>query len=134
MLERISHKYLRQSLLIIVFLSMMTLLYIQLYGSDAMVVPLVVCAVFQLVTCFLYGKVWSKIATQSPDSLTILYLAASGLRMLTGLATVVAYCLLSHSNEAIRFFVILFLVFYLIILVYDTLFFVKVEKTLKKNG
>ena len=44
------------------------------------------------------------------------------------------FLFLSDDKTAIRFFVIAFLIYYFIILIYDTAYFVKVEKTIQQNG
>lgn len=132
--EKILHKYLRQSILIIASLFLIALLYVSLYGSvELMAVPLAICVVFQLVACIVYGKVWRRVASKTPGSLPMLYLAASGIRMMTALAIVVVYLFLEKDPIAVRFFIITFLVFYLVILAYDTAFFMKVEKTTNTN-
>ena len=50
--------------------------------------------------------------------------------MMAGLAIVVVYLLVADNPLAIRFFAVVFLVYYLVVLTYDTAFFVKVEKSL----
>lgn len=134
MLDIILHKYLRQSILLIAALFLLTLLYVRLWGTaDVMAMPLAVCVIFQLLACGTYGVVWKRVAATSPQSLPTLYLAASGIRMMAALAVVVVYLIVVDNPVSVRFFVVTFLVFYLAVLAYDTAFFVKVEKTLKKN-
>ena len=59
---------------------------------------------------------------------------ASGARMFAGVVVVLGFLFLSDDKTVIRFFVIAFLLYYFIILIYDTAYFVKVEKTIQQNG
>ena len=129
----VAHKYIKQSILLIAGLFLLSLLYIQLYGDvQTMVAPLAVTVVFQLIACVCYGSLWKRIAANSPDSLPTLYMSASGLRILAGAITVLLFCFLASDKSVIRFFIIIFLIYYFIILIYDTAFFVRVERNLKK--
>lgn len=129
----IAQKYIRLSILLLAAMFLLSLLYIQLCGErQSMIVPLVVTVLFQLFSCLLYGWAWKKISVTSPDSLPTLYISASGLRILAGAITVLLYCFLTENKAAIRFFVIIFLIYYFVILIYDTVYFVKVEKNSKK--
>lgn len=129
----VAHKYIKQSILLIAAMFLLSLLYIQLCGDrEVMIVPLVVTVVFQLVCCLVYGLLWKRIAVSSPETLPTLYMSASGLRILAGAITVLLFCFLAGDKASIRFFIIIFLIYYFIILIYDTVYFVSVEKKSKK--
>ena len=133
--NKIVNTYLRQSICLIVGLTLLFLLYMNVWGNaDVMTVPIVVSAVFQLVACIAYAFVWKAVAASSTESLPTLYLTASGCRMFAGIVTVLAYCFASEDKAAIRFFVIAFLIYYFIILIYDTAYFMKVEKKIRQNA
>ncbi len=55
-------------------------------------------------------------------------MAASALRMLTAVMVIVIYCLIVRVHADIRNFIIMFIVFYLTTLIFDVLYFSKVEK------
>ena len=82
--------------------------------------------------CIGYGLVWKWVSATSPASIPTLYMAASACRMFLAVVVVMAYCLLTDNRDAIRFFVVTFLIYYFVILIYDTWYFVKIEKKLKK--
>ena len=129
--NKIVNTYLR----LIVGLTLLFLLYMNVWGNtEMMTVPIVVSAVFQLVACIAYAFVWKAVAASSSESLPTLYMTASGCRMFAGIVTVLAYCFASDDKAAIRFFVIAFLIYYFIILIYDTDYFMKVEKKIRKNA
>ncbi len=69
----------------------------------------------------------------SPDSMPTLYMSASALRMFAAVVVVMAYCWLTDNRDSIRFFVAIFLIYYFVILIYDTWYFVKIEKKVKTN-
>ncbi len=130
----IADTYLVESLSLIGLLTISVLMGTWLLYSMPFVVGAVcVAVVFQLVACIAYGLVWKKVYAVSPASLPTLYLAASAFRMFAGIATVLVYCFLSGEKVAIRFFVIIFIVYYFVILAYDTWYFVKAEKKIKQN-
>ncbi len=84
--------------------------------------------IFQLVLILIYGIVWDKVAKSSPKNLTVLYMSASGLRILLAAILLLIYMFINRGKESLTTFSIIFAVYYLIILIYDTTFFVSVEK------
>lgn len=116
-------------------ITLLFLLYVNIWGDvNKMTVPICISAVFQLVACVVYGLTWKKVTKTSQDSLPVFYMTASGLRIFAGLVTVLAFCLIVKERSAILFFVITFLVYYFVILIYDTWYFVKYEKKMKNNN
>ena len=89
---------------------------------------IVVSAIYSLVVIFAYCAAWKGVATTSPSNMTKFYLAASGIRFITAALVVIAYCLLSKDKVIIRNFVLLFFAYYAIMLVFDSVFFARVEK------
>ncbi len=84
--------------------------------------------IFQLVLILIYGIVWDRVAKSSPKNLTVLYMSASGLRILLAAILLLIYMFINRGKESLTTFSIIFAVYYLIILIYDTTFFVSVEK------
>ena len=130
MMRKAAVTYIIQSLTIIAVMTVLALLSAGVWGSLSMIgVPLAVAAGFQVFASLTYG-----LASSSSASLPTFYLAASGLRMIAGIATVLIYLFLADDEMQIRFFVFLFLVYYLVLLIYDTLYFVRVEKKIHRNA
>ena len=126
--------YLRQSICLIAGLTLLSLLFVNLKGDmEWMLMPICISAVFQLVACIAYGLVWKWVSSSSPASLPTLYMAASAFRMFAAIVVVLAYCLVTDSRDAILMFVVTFLIYYFVILVYDTWYFVKIEKRFKQT-
>jgi hypothetical protein len=134
MTKNVVNTYLRQSICLIVGLTLLALLYVNLKGDmGLMTMPIFISAVFQLVACIAYGLVWKWVSTSSPASLPTLYMAASAFRMFVGIVIVLAYCFVADDQTSIKFFVVTFLIYYFVILIYDTWYFVKIEKRFKQN-
>ena len=134
MTKNVVNTYLRQSICLIAGLTLLALLYVNLKGDmGLMTMPIFISAVFQLVACIAYGLVWKWVSTSSPASLPTLYMAASAFRMFVGIVIVLAYCFMADDQASIKFFVVTFLIYYFVILIYDTWYFVKIEKIFKQN-
>ena len=132
--HKVVNTYLRQSICLIAGLTLLFLLYVNVWGDvETMVWGICISALFQLVACLIYGFVWKSVASSSVESLPTLYMSASGFRMFAGIVTVLAYCFAVEDKASIRFFVIAFMVYYLIVLIYDTAYFMKVEKKKVKH-
>ena len=134
MTKNVVNTYLRQSICLIAGLTLLALLYVNLKGDmGLMTMPIFISAVFQLVACIAYGLVWKWVSSSSPASLPTLYMAASAFRMFVGIVIVLAYCFVADNQTSIKFFVVTFLIYYFVILIYDTWYFVKIEKRFKQN-
>lgn len=133
MTKDVVNTYLKQSICVIAGITLLALLLANLIGGmEQMVTPLCISIVFQLVACIAYGLVWKWVSATSPASIPTLYMAASAFRMFAAVVVVMAYSLLTDDRDSIRLFVVTFLIYYFVILIYDTWYFVKIEKKLKK--
>jgi hypothetical protein len=134
MTKSVVNTYLRQSICLIAGITLLPLLYVNIWGNvEQMTLPICISAVFQLVACIAYAFVWRWVMSTSPDSMPTLYMSASALRMFAAVVVVMAYCWLTDNRDSIRFFVAIFLIYYFVILIYDTWYFVKIEKKVKTN-
>jgi len=126
--------YLMQSICLLAVLTGLFLSAKMLWFSQLPAVGAIcIAVVFQLVACLAYSLGWKKVLAVSVASLPTFYMAASALRMFAGIATVIVYCLVVDDKAAIRFFVITFLIYYFVILAFDTFYFVKAEKKINKT-
>ncbi|MCI6549786.1 MAG: hypothetical protein MR450_02870 [Prevotella sp.] len=129
-IKRISRKYQLTSLWITFGLLILGLLMVQGFRQYALVSGLLFSAAYSLITCFAYGKAWVAVARRSPNVLSRFYMAASVLRMLLALAVVlVAAVVMRNDTMQMLSFIGVFAVFYLVLLVFDSIFFARVEKT-----
>ena len=134
MTKHVVNTYLRQSICLIAGLSLLMLLYVNIWGDvDLMTMPICISAVFQLMACIAYALVWKWVMATSPGSMPTLYMAASALRMFAAVVTVMVFCFLASSHASILCFVVIFLIYYFVILIFDTWYFVRIEKKIKQN-
>lgn len=129
-ISRISRKYQLASLWITFALLIVGLLMVQVLGQRSLVYSLLFSATYSMITCFAYVKAWAAVARRSPNVLSRFYMAASVLRMLLALVVVlVAAVVMRNDTSQMLSFIGVFAVFYLILLVFDSIFFARVEKT-----
>lgn len=131
--DSIYRLYNKVSLWLIAATSLIGLLVIQVALDLRLVNSLLFTAAYSLVVTFIYGRCWKSLARRSPNVLTRFYMAASALRMILALVVIlVGTAILRGSKPQLLGFVGVFVSFYLLLLIFDCLFFAKVEKN-KKN-
>ncbi len=129
LIGQIAKKYFKYSLRIIVAIALVSLIPISVWSTpEAFAMPLLVSVLFSMLVCWAFGAAWKATAKSSPNTLTKLYLASSVFRMLAAGIVVVVYCLLNRQRTEILCFVSIFCLFYIILLVFDCVYFAKVEK------
>lgn len=89
--------------------------------------PLCVSAIFSLVCNTIYGECWQAIAKSSPSNLAKFYLAASVLKMMAAALVFLVYVLVCDKSNIVGFTAI-FMLFYVVTLIFDCIYFVRVEK------
>lgn len=94
---------------------------------DQVVNPLVVSAIFSLVASTAYGEAWKAVAKSSPANLAKFYLAAMMLKMMAGVLVFLIYVLVCDKQNILGFTAI-FALFYVVLLVFDCIYFARVEK------
>lgn len=129
--DRIKHtanKYHQQGLWIVAGMSLISLLVMRVMDNLSMLNGLIVCALFSILSIIAYGASWRYVAKVSSKSLSLFYLAGSGIRMLLGGVVVIAYYIISSDYASFRNFALLFVSFYLVLLAFDVWFFARFEK------
>ena len=89
--------------------------------------PLCVSVIFSLACSIAYGEAWQAIAKSSPANLAKFYLVASALKMMAAALVFLIYVLVCDKASIIGFAVI-FMLFYVVLLVFDCIYFARVEK------
>ena len=91
-----------------------------------------ISAVFHIICSTAYIVGWQALARRSPETLPKYYLAGSAFRLMAAAAVLLVFCVVKRGNpETIKWFSIVFIIFYLVMLVFDAIFFAKVSKTRK---
>ena len=89
--------------------------------------PLVVSAIFSLVASTAYGEAWKAVAKSSPANLVKFYMAALVIKMVAGTLVFLIYVLVCDKQNILGFTAI-FALFYVVLLVFDCIYFSRVEK------
>ena len=89
--------------------------------------PLVVSAIFSLVASTAYGEAWKAVAKSSPANIARFYMAALVLKLMSGTLVFLIYVLVCDRQNILGFTAI-FALFYVVLLVFDCIYFARVEK------
>lgn len=89
--------------------------------------PLVVSAIFSLAASTAYGEAWKAVAKSSPANLARFYMAALVIKMIAGTLVFLIYVLVCDRQNILGFTAI-FALFYVMLLVFDCIYFARVEK------
>ena len=89
--------------------------------------PLVVSAIFSLVASSDHGQAGKAVAKSSPANLAKFYLAALVLKLMAGTLVFLIYVLVCDKQNILGFTAI-FALFYVVLLVFDCIYFARVEK------
>lgn len=111
--------------------ALIMLLGINICDARQLVNPVLISVIYVLVANAAYGLSWRAVASSSPGVLGKFYLVASVLRMLTAIIVAAVFCVISGSRDAIINFVLVFSAFYVVMLVFDGVFFARLER--KRN-
>lgn len=126
--KAVYHRYLLQSMQVIAGCALPVLLGMSLKNNISLLYPLIVTVLFSIAACVAYGMVWKWLKMKAPDRITLFHLAAPIVRMVLGTIVVLAWCLYTDDKSSIKAFILLFFGFYLIILIFDCIFFARFEK------
>ena len=121
-------KYLFVSFSLIAVLTLCVLGYMFVFSNTNVVTPMLTSIVYNLVICSLYIYIWKMVAKYSPDSILQLYLGSTGLRLITAMFVLLIYCYLVTDKPLRMNFALVFCFYYIVMLVFDTLYFVKFER------
>ena len=125
-IDKLCMSYLRQELCLAVGLFLISLLVMQVWFVDGLLIPAIVSVLFTLVVSAAIGLIWRRVAKRSPESLPTFFTAVSGFRMLLALAAMFVYYLVFGRSAMLLFFVV-FMVFYFVSLAHHSIFFARVS-------
>lgn len=132
-IDKTAYKYNKVSLWVLTGLTLTGLMVMQLTGWQQLLYPMLISLVFSLVCGVAYIQGWKAIARRAPEALPKYYLAGSAFRLMASAIVLLVYCVvMRHDLSAIKWFAIVFIVYYIVILVFDAVFFAKVSKNSNK--
>lgn len=135
-IDIVARRYSKRSLLIIVALTVVALgVYALTGGTPSLLVSIAVSLVFSLIAMVAYAASWKSVARSSTPQGTGLakfYLAAPVLRIVAAVAVVAVYYLAVRRQNDYRTLVLtftaVFFAFYLVLMIFDCVYFAQVEK------
>ena len=138
--KAIGNKYYKYSLWIIAGLSVLLFFLTCVCDwSMEMVNGIVVSVVFSLLSSIVYISVWKALAVSSTKNLTKFYLGEPIVRMLAAMLLIISYLLIAvkrfaidgFSSSHLLYFIAPFTAYYFALLIFDSIFFVFIEKNKK---
>ncbi len=119
-----ARRYVGEGLLLIIFLWMVSTIAACLLPDKNLMAPTWVSTGFSLVFLIGFAILWRWIATSKKDVLTTLYSVMSGFRMILALFTLFI-CYLVVGRDAMAPYVIIFMIFYLVMVGFHSIFFAR---------
>lgn len=130
LIDNTSRRYYKYGIWLTSALTFAVIIAISVNWLDiSLVSALAVSALYSIIVNLAYGSLWKRIAKSAPGTMAKFYLAASALRLITAALVVIVFCVINRSDkELIRNFIFVFFAFYLVMLVFDSVFFARIEK------
>ena len=123
--RKTARRYAGIGLLIVILLWMGGILVDTLRPEWQMTAPIWVSTGFSVAFLLGFAWLWHRIVTNHPDSQTTLYSVVSGFRMLAALFTLFV-CFLVVGRDAMVPYVVVFMVFYLVMVGFHSIYFSRV--------
>ena len=127
-LNKLSSRFRKISIGIIAGLSLLLLLLSNVFSEFNFIHGILVGAVYSIIFSTAYLESWRVVTVKSPSATTKFYLVFMALRFILGALVILSYCLLNNKREAIIGFVTVFSVYYLVMMIFETSYFVIIEQ------
>lgn len=125
-------RYRKYTLWMVCALALAGLLAIRVMQLSGVVTALVVAAAYSLAANIIYGRCWQRTALRKADKLGTFYLVASVARLFSALLIIlIGVVVLKQTHTArpaILSYVVVFVVFYLAALIFDSFYFARIER------
>ena len=125
-IERIGKRFIKQEISLVVATCLVALLVMRVWYVDTMLTPIIVSVVYSLTVGVAVGLLWMRVAKRNSESLPTFFTALSGGRLLLALTAMFVYYLVCGRDAMLVFFLV-FMAFYLVTLVHQSVFFAKVS-------
>ena len=127
-LNKVSSQFRKISIGIIAGLSLLLLLLSNVFSEFNFIHGILVGAVYSIIFSTAYLESWRVVTVKAPSATTKFYLVFMVLRFILGALVILSYCLLNKKREAIIGFVTVFSVYYLVMMIFETSYFVIIEQ------
>jgi hypothetical protein len=123
--DKVAKRYFGIGSLIVIFLWMIGILIDTIRPEWGITAPVWVSAGFSMFFLIAFSLLWRWVSKEKKESLTTLYSVVSGFRMVLALFTLFV-CFLFVGRDAMVPYVLVFMVFYLIMVGFHTVYFSRV--------
>ncbi len=127
-LNKVSSRFRKISIGIIAGLSLLLLLLSNVFSEFNFIHGILVGAVYSIIFSTAYLESWRVVTVKVPSATTKFYLVFMVLRFILGALVILSYCLLNNKREAIIGFVTVFSLYYLVMMIFETSYFVIIEQ------
>lgn len=127
-LNKVSSRFRKISIGIIAGLSLLLLLLSNVFSEFNFIHGILVGAVYSIIFSTAYLESWRVVTVKAPSATTKFYLVFMALRFILGALVILSYCLLNNKREVIIGFVTVFSVYYLVMMIFETSYFVIIEQ------
>lgn len=124
-IDKVAKRYVGIGALIIIILWMASILVATLRPEWNLMAPIWVSTGFSVVFLVAFALLWRWISKEKKESLTTLYSLVSGFRMVLALFTLFV-CYMVVGRDAMVPYVVVFMVFYLIMVGFHTIYFSRI--------
>lgn len=124
-IDKVAKRYVGIGALIIIILWMASILVATLRPEWNLMAPIWVSTGFSVVFLVAFALLWRWISREKKESLTTLYSLVSGFRMVLALFTLFV-CYMVVGRDAMVPYVVVFMVFYLIMVGFHTIYFSRI--------
>ena len=128
MVKKLADRHLIYTCLLVIVLTVLSMFALEYLDAKQYVTEMKICAYYSFIAGLIYNRSWKRVEQREKLDMTKFYLIASGVRMFIAALAVLIYCVVVREKEPVLYFVTLFLAFYFIMLVFDSVFFARVEK------
>lgn len=126
-IENRARQYVKGVLFLLIGITLTALAYMNISVRHQLLWPIIISLTYNAVISILFICIWKTIMANARESAVHLYLGATGGRLVTAMFVILTYCLLEDSRPTRLMFALTFCSYYLIMLVFDTVFFIKTE-------
>lgn len=122
----LSKQYILQGVTVIALLCGLSYALAVWGGLLQILTPAVISMIYSLILVITEGCVWRFVASKHQDSLPTFYTASSGFRLLSALAVMFVYYIITNHEAMLTFFLV-FMSYYVIVLIHHSIYFSRVS-------
>ena len=127
-INKAARKYIKYVLLLLVGITLLAFIYMNISCTPQLLQPIIISLIYSATVSLLFILIWKTVVNNSHEYAVQLYLGFTATRFITAILVILAYFLLENILRARLLFAITFCSYYLIMLIFDTIFFINTER------